>query len=56
MLFFKSINSSIDDLDKLEEKEMTKKRPFSNSIWYDWLISYIPEPMKKRWMVLKTKL
>ena len=33
-------------MDKFEEKEMKKKRAIKN-IWYDWLISYIPEPIRK---------
>ena len=24
--------------------------------WYNWLINYIPELIKKQWVVLKTKL
>ena len=28
-------------MDKFEKKELTK------STWYDWLINYIPEPIKK---------
>ena len=27
---------------------MMKKRPFAKSTWFDWLINYIPEPMKKK--------
>ena len=30
-LFFKPIDVSIDDMDKFQEKEMTKKRPFGKS-------------------------
>ena len=41
-LFFKSINVSIDDMNKFEENEETKKRPFAKSTWYVWLISYSP--------------
>ena len=26
----------IDDMDKIEEKGMTKKRPFAKVTWYDW--------------------
>ena len=50
-LFLKPINVSIDDMDKFEEKEMTKKRPFAKNTWYDcydWLISYILEPIKNQ--------
>ena len=35
---------------KFEEKELTKKRKFTKKTWYDWydcLINYIPEPIKK---------
>ena len=47
---FKTINISINDMDKFEKKELTKKRTFTKNIWYDWynwLIKYIPEPLKK---------
>ena len=46
---------SIDDLDKFEEKEMKKIMAVKNN-WYDWLINYIPEPITKIVVVLKTKL
>ena len=36
---------SQDDMDRLEKKEMKKIRPIKNS-WYDWLIKYIPEPIR----------
>ena len=36
----------IEDMDRLEEEEMKKIRPIKNN-WYDWLISYIPKPLKK---------
>ena len=42
----KIINISINDMDKFEKKELTKKKTFIKSIWYDWhdwLINYIPE-------------
>ena len=45
-LFFKGIIVFIDDMDKFEEKEMKEIRPIKNS-WYDWLISYISEPVTK---------
>ena len=32
----------MDDVGKLEQKEMKKKRPIKNT-WYDWLIIYVPE-------------
>ena len=37
---------TIDDMDKFEQKEMKKIRPIKNT-WYDWLINYIPEPIRK---------
>ena len=47
---FKAINISINDMGKLEKtKELTKKRTFTKNTWddwYDWLINYIPEPIK----------
>ena len=33
-------------MDKFEQKEMKKIRPIKNT-WYDWLIYYIPKPMRK---------
>ena len=46
MLFFKPIIVSIDHMDKFEQKEMKKIRPIKNS-WYDWLINYIHEIIRK---------
>ena len=43
-------NISINEMDKFDKKELTKKRAFAKKTWYDWydwLINYIPEPMKK---------
>ena len=37
---------SLDDVDKFDQKEMTKTRPIKNT-WYDWLINYIPDPIRK---------
>ena len=45
-LFFKSIIVSIDDMDKLEQKEMKKIRPIKNT-WCDWLSNCIPESIGK---------
>ena len=45
-LFFELIKVSIDDMDKVERKEMKKIRSIKNT-WYDWLIDYIREPVKK---------
>ena len=33
-------------MDKFEQKEMKKKSPTTNT-WYDWLINYISEPIRK---------
>ena len=45
--YFKPIFVSIDNMDKFEEKEVMKERIFTKNTWYDWLINYIPEPIKK---------
>ena len=45
-LYFKPIIVSVDDMDKLEQKEMKKIRPIKNT-WYDCLINHIPEPIRK---------
>ena len=42
-----------------KKKELTKKGTFTKSTWYnwyDWLINYIPEPIKKLLVLLKIKL
>ena len=33
-------------MDKFEEKEMIKKRTFSENAWYNWLVNYIFQPIK----------
>ena len=45
---FKPINMSINDMDKFEKKELTKKGHYKNTWydWYNWLINYIPEPIE----------
>ena len=45
-LYYKLIIVSIDDMDRFEETEMNKMRPVKNT-WYDWLLNYIPEPIRK---------
>ena len=37
-------------MDKFFKKELTKKKTFTKIPWYEWynwLINYIPEPIKK---------
>ena len=56
-LFFKPNNIFKDDMDKLKKKkkEMTDKRLYAKSVWfewYGWLINYILWHMRA---VLKTK-
>ena len=45
-LFFKPIMVSIDDMGKFEQKQIKKIRSTKNT-WYDCLINYIPEPIRK---------
>ena len=45
-IIFKAIIVSVDDMDKFEQKEMKKVRPIKNT-WYDSLINYSPEPIRK---------
>ena len=45
-LFFKPIIVSIDDMDKFEQEKVKKIRPIKNT-WYDWLVNYIPELIRK---------
>ena len=43
-------------MNKFQEKEMMK-RPHAKNIWYnlfDCLIIYVPVPIKKWWVLLKT--
>ena len=44
---FKPINISINDIDKFEKKELTKKKTFTKNTSYDWYNWLIPEPIKK---------
>ena len=48
------IKREIEDMDIFEEEEMKKIRPIKNT-WYDWLINYIPKPIRKSVSVLKDK-
>ena len=44
----KQLKNSTLELDKLEKIELTKKKTFTkNTSWYDLLINYILEPIKK---------
>ena len=52
---FRSITLSIDDMDKFKEREMRKKIPIK-STWYDWLINYIPELIRKNVGSFKDKV
>ena len=54
-LFFKPIMMSINDMDKSEQKEMKKTRPIKKT-WYDWLINYFPEPIRKIFGGFKDKI
>ena len=44
-LFFKPISVPIDDMDRFEQNGKKKKWHVKNT-WYDWLINYIPNPIK----------
>ena len=44
---------SIDDADKFKQKEM-KQMKLINNTWYDWLINYISEPIRKSVGAFKT--
>ena len=55
-LFLKSIIVSKDDTDMFEKKkEMNKIKPIKNTR-YDWLINYIPEPIRKSVGSIKDKI
>ena len=51
-LFIKPIIVNIN-MDRFEEEEMKKIRPIKNTR-YDWLINYIPKPIRKSVSVFKT--
>ena len=46
------------NMDKFEEKKYKEENVCKNTWYhfYDWLINYIPEPVKKQRVVLKTTL
>ena len=56
--YFKPINISLNDKDKIEKKGLKKKRTVTKVTydWYDWLINYIFKPVKNLWVGLMTKL
>ena len=54
-LFFKRIVVSIDDMDRFLKKEIKKIRPVKDTC-YDWLISYIPGPIRKSVSDFKDKI
>ena len=57
---FKPINISTNNMDKFEKiKELTKNRTLAKNTWFNWyyqLINYIPESIKKLWLVLNIKI
>ena len=45
------INIAVNDMNKFEKKELTKKRAFTKTTkydQYDWLINYLLTPIKKQ--------
>ena len=54
-LFFKWIIVSTDYMNKFEEEKMKKKRTIKDT-WYDWLINFIPEPIRKSESGFKDKV
>ena len=45
-LFFKPIITPIEGIDISEEKQMMTERPLVKNTWYNWLLNYIPKPIK----------
>ena len=46
-------------MDKFGKIKLTKKKTFAKSMffdWYSWFINYIPMPIKRPWVRLKTEL
>lgn len=37
---------SIDDMKRFNQKEIKKKR-YTKSTWYNWLINYVPGPIRQ---------
>ena len=54
-VLFKPIIVFIVDMNKIEQKEMKKIGPIKNT-WYDWLINYIPDPIRRSVGGLKDKI
>ena len=54
-LLVKPVFVSIEDMNRFEKKEMKKIKPVKNT-WYQWLISYILEPIRKSVHGLKDKI
>ena len=46
-LCFKPNFLPIEDMDRFEGEEMKKTRPIKNT-WYDWLINYTLNPIRKK--------
>ena len=44
---FRSINISINEMDKFEKKNTKTFTKNTCYDWYDWLIKSIPEPIKR---------
>ena len=53
-LLFKSIMVSIDEMDKFEQKNEENKA--IKNTWYNWLIDYIPQPIRKTVGCFKEKM
>ena len=49
------IKREIEGMDRFVEEEMKNKITPIKNTWYDWLINYIPKPMRKRVSVLEDK-
>ena len=44
----------IDNMDKFEQKEMKKIRSIKNT-WYNWLVNYVTDPIRKSVASFKNK-
>ena len=49
------IKREIEGMDRFVEEEMKNKITPIKNTWYDWLINYIPKPMRKGVSVLEDK-
>ena len=53
-IYIYKIYSNINVYLRLSHQNYTKENTETRTCWFDWLIKYIPQLLKKRLVVLKT--